>query len=186
MQLDEFLEKHKATLVKHWFDTVVASYPADTQRFIKAQNDPFANPVGQTTLRSLRALFDALLQDVDRQAVVDHLDPIIRIRAVQDFTPSRAVAFVPALKGLIAAQLGAQRHEAPIRDQWQQLEARLDAMVLIAFDIYMQCREKLSDLRVNLERDRIYQAMSRAGLIEQIDQQPETGVHAIKPKRMER
>jgi len=186
MQLDDFLAKHKTTLVKRWFDMVVATYPADTQRFIKAQKDPFANPVGQTTLNSLGALFEAIRTGMDAKAVSAHLDPVIRIRAVQNFSPSAALAFVPALKTLIAEQLGQQRHEPPIRDQWQAMEARLDAMVLNAFDIYMQCREKLADLKVNLERDRIYQAMARAGLIETNDQQPETGVHAIKHKRMER
>lgn len=181
MQLDAILEKHQATLVKRWFDKVVDTYPADTRRFIKAQKDPFANPVGQTTLNSLRALFDAVLHDMDRKAVIAHLDPVIRIRAVQAFTPSQAVSFVPALKGIVADQLGKQRFDEGLCDQWQAMDARIDALVLIAFDIYMQCREKLADLKVNLERDRIYQAMTRAGLIKEIEPKPETGVTAIQP-----
>jgi len=179
MQLDALLEKHKAALVKRWFDTVVTTYPADTQRFIKAQSDPFANPVGQTTLNSLRALLDAILHDRPRSEVIAHLDPIIRIRAVQAFTPSQAVAFVLELKGILANQAGPQRHAQGLCDQWQAIENRIDALLLTAFDIYMQCREKLADLKVNLERDRIYQAMARAGLIQPIE--PETGVTAIKP-----
>ena len=39
---------------------VVDTYPADTSRFLKRQKDPFANPVGNTTLESLEAVVGEL------------------------------------------------------------------------------------------------------------------------------
>jgi uncharacterized protein (UPF0371 family) len=55
------LAAKKQEILKRWFQATVDSYPADTARFIKNQKDPFANPVGRTTHKSLDALVDALI-----------------------------------------------------------------------------------------------------------------------------
>ena len=93
MRIENLLEQRKAAIVKKWFDRVIQTYPADTSKFLKNHKDPFANPVGQTVLRGLEALFDTLLKEPDTDTISSFLDPIIRIRAVQDFTPSKAVSF---------------------------------------------------------------------------------------------
>ena len=54
MKLDKLLSQNKTALVKRWFDEVVRTYPVDTATFLKQQKDPFANPVGRTTLKGLR------------------------------------------------------------------------------------------------------------------------------------
>jgi hypothetical protein len=44
-------------------------------------------------------------------------------------------------------------------------EARIDSLSLYAFDLYMQSREEIYELKANVERTKIYKAFERAGLI---------------------
>ena len=101
MHLQKHLTEKKSAIIKQWFDKVVNSYPLDTAHFLKSQKDPFANPVGQTTLHGLEGLFDLLFDEIDNHKAKALIDPIIRIRAIQDFTAARAVQFVFDLKTIL-------------------------------------------------------------------------------------
>ena len=166
MQIENLLEQRKAVIVKKWFDLVIQTYPADTSKFFKTQKDPFANPVGQTVLRGLEALFDILLTGPDTDTISSFLDPIIRIRAVQDFTPSKAVSFIFSLKQVIRDNLKKELKDSiSMVVELLNLESTIDELALIAFDIYMECREKIFDLKANEEKARTFAAFKRAGLI---------------------
>ncbi|NIR14663.1 MAG: hypothetical protein GWN86_12250, partial [Desulfobacterales bacterium] len=54
-----------------------------------------------TISKALENIYKELLKGVDREGVSPFLDRIIRIRAVQDFSPSQAIAFVFLLKRVI-------------------------------------------------------------------------------------
>lgn len=166
MGLEGLLEKHKPTLVKKWFDSVVRTYPADTARFLKSQKDPFANPVGRTTFKGLEGMYDQLLGEMDTETIISFLDPIIRIRAVQDFTPSQAAGFVFNLKSIIRETLGGQLREKEELKALMSLDNRIDRVGLLAFDIFMGCREKVYQLKANEIRNRVFSAFHRAGLVE--------------------
>jgi len=43
--------------------------------------------------------------------------------------------------------------------------SKLDAVALIAFDIYMTCREKVYEIKASEQRDRTFRAFHRAGLV---------------------
>ena len=97
-RLKGLVEKNKDEIVKNWFEATIQTYAPDTAQFYKGQKDQFANPVGNITAKGVGFLLDQLLNDFEPDAVKAHLDPIIRIRAVQNFTPSRATAFILLLK----------------------------------------------------------------------------------------
>jgi hypothetical protein len=168
MSLFKQLSQKKKTIIKKWFDKVVDSYPVDTAQFLKSQNDSFANPVGQTTLRSLEGMFDLIVGDFDSNTAKEHVDPVIRIRSIQDFTPSRAVRFIYDLKKIIREQVPLHSDAETMR-ACADMDQRIDAMALVAFDIYMQCREKIYDLKANEMRARTYSAFKRAGLVKEPD-----------------
>ena len=167
MELATLLEKKKATIVKKWFDQVIQTYAPDTAMFYQSQKDAFANPVGNTARQSLNRLFDALLDNGDQQELAALVDPLIRIRAVQDFTPSRAAGFVFFLKSVIRDQVRKSGKSIPL-DQLLDMESRIDKLALIGFDVFMDCREKIYSLKTNTERDKIYKAFARAGLINEV------------------
>ena len=170
MELVKNLAHKKSAIVKVWFEKVVNTYPIDTAQFLKNQKDPFSNPVGQNSLQSLQDIFDLALGGFDPKAARALIDPIIRIRAIQDFTPSQAVGFMFDLKTIIRETVPVDTTESQNLKALHALDGRIDQLGLLAFDIYMQCREKILDLKANEMRARTYAAFSRAGLIKEPDE----------------
>lgn len=166
-RLEKILAPKKNAILKRWFDATIKTYPPDAAKFFSDQKDPFDNPVGTTTHRSLSQLVDCLMAPLEAGQVQSSLDPIIRIRAVQTFTPSKAVSFVYDLKQICLELIQKDLKQADGLKSWLILSARIDAMALIAFDGYMACRERIFEIRANQEKTKIYSAFSRAGLIEE-------------------
>jgi hypothetical protein len=169
MDLVKHLAQKKSAIVQAWFEKVINTYPIDTAQFLKNQSDRFANPVGQNSLQSLREMFDLALGGFDRKTAQPLIDPIIRIRAIQDFTPIQAVRFIFDLKKIIREMASVDAKDEQGQKMLQLLNDRIDELGLLAFDIYMQCREKIYDLKANEMRARTYSAFSRAGLIKEPD-----------------
>jgi hypothetical protein len=165
MGLDILLEQRESAIVSHWVDHIVKTYAPDSAHFYKSQKDPFANPVGVTFSESLAQVFTALRTGADREVLSKHLDPVLRIRAIQAFTPAEALAFVIDLKSILRSKLKDVLKDPSMQRALNRFEDQIDALLLIAFDVYSQCREKLFELKVATEREKIYKAFARAGLI---------------------
>ena len=168
MTLKELLEKKKTTLSEKWFDSMTRSYAPETQLFMKSTSDAFANPVGSTFSQNLQLLLDELISGSTREKWVSHLDPIIRIRAIQNFSPSQAIAFVMSLKHIIRKTLGKYLTGDAIHTELLEFESKIDEMAMAAFDVYMGCREQIYSLKANTEKNKIYKAFHRAGLVTEI------------------
>lgn len=171
--LEELLKEHKAAVLKGWRDMIMEGYPEDTAAFLKKQRDPFANPVGHTICRETETLLDLLVHGVDSQRLDESLDNIMKIRAVQDFSPSRAVAFVYLLKRVIR-----DRFETEIRDKggYAELlafEQHIDSLALAAFDCYVRCRELVSTVRVNAQMRSHAKLLERLTRTNEPQEQPE-------------
>ena len=167
MEFAALLEKKKEAIVNAWFEQVIQTYAPDTAMFYQNQKDAFANPVGSTTKQSLVGLFTALLDRQENESLADIIDPLIRIRAVQNFTPSQAAGFVFSLKPIVRNYFRKNHKKLQI-DELLDVESRIDRLALIGFDVFMACREKIYSMKTNVERDKIYKAFARAGLIEEV------------------
>ncbi|MFH1726525.1 MAG: RsbRD N-terminal domain-containing protein [Elusimicrobiota bacterium] len=161
--LADLLKERRDAIVAAWFDRVAATYAPETVRFLKREKDGFSNPVGGNILRGLRGVYDGLLSGADAGALRDALDRVIRIRSVQDFSASEAVAFVFLLKGVVREALARPMREPRIREEFQAFEARVDELGLAAFDVYMSCREKLHEIRTSEVKRRSSQLFERLG-----------------------
>lgn len=117
---------------RKWLEATLASYPPETSRFLLEDKDPFRNPVGQAFKESLPVLVEEVLGEMDAARIDAALERIVKIRAVQDVTPAGAVSFVFLLKPIL---------RDPAREE------RVDRLALRAFDLYMQCREKIWAIR---------------------------------------
>ena len=169
MRLEDLLKREKAHLISKWFEALINTYPPDTSRFLKQQKDAFANPVGQTSLKALETLFDLFLTSTDHDSVVACLDPVIRIRAIQTmFSPSQVVGFIFSLKKILRTELKKELGDSAILKELHDVELKIDDIGLIAFDIFMGCREKIYEIKANEERNKIYKAFARAGLVAEI------------------
>jgi hypothetical protein len=168
MSLDNLLADKRSPIIKKWRDLLIGTYPIDTQRFFKKEKNRFSNPVGQTIAEDLEILYDELTGGNDSDKISASLDNIIRIRAVQDFRPSQAVGFVIELKKLIRNELGIRARENEIQDELEALEEKIENAALLAFDIYVKCRQKLYELRVNEAKNQVARLLERANLIIEI------------------
>lgn len=144
MRAVELAEPRKAILDR-WVESVFAGYPEETAKFLRKQSDRFANPVGMSLKEALADLLDGVLDRVDPAELEEALDRVIRVRAVQDFSARDAVGFVFDLKPLLRS--GLEAVPAGSRPSTTEIEASVDSLGLLAFDVYMRCREQVWAIR---------------------------------------
>ncbi|MGD9073781.1 MAG: RsbRD N-terminal domain-containing protein [Desulfobacteraceae bacterium] len=168
MKLEKLLSEKGPSILGKWLKLILESYPADTQRFLKKQRDPFANPIRHTISNEIENIYKELLKGVDRERVSPFLDRIIRIRAVQDFSPSLAIAFIFQLKKVIRDELEKEIREHQLSDDLSVFECKIDDLALFTFDIYMKCREKIYALSANEARNQVYRLLQKKGLMTEI------------------
>jgi hypothetical protein len=166
--LKGLLADRRPVLLKEWVRQVVDTYPADARRFLNEQKDSFANPVGRTLAAEMENLLQEIIDGPDSERVIPILDKIIRVRAVQDFQPSETVGFILELKGLIRDQLKEENQGDRFSEEMAALESRIDDLLLVAFDVYMRCRETIFEIRADQAKRQVSGLLQRAGLISEI------------------
>jgi hypothetical protein len=167
MKLESLLTQKKAAVLERWRDLIVKTYPADASEFLKREKDRFNNPVGYTIARGTEGIYDALIEGSASKVLSSTVDSIIKIRAVQDFSPSQAVAFVFLLKKAIREHLAAEMRENGLSRQLLAFESKIDELALLTFDSYMRCREKIHDIRVNEIRNGTFKLRERINLADE-------------------
>ena len=147
MSIETLLAPKKKAIVQKWIDQVLDSYGAPD--FFKKQKDRFANPIGSTVSDGLQKIFAILVEEKDLAEAAKPLEDIIKIRAVQEFAPSLAVSFVYILKNIVREELAKEKNREGVLNLLPALDSRIDKVALMAFDFYMDCRERLHQIRVN-------------------------------------
>jgi hypothetical protein len=141
MLLGDMLVESKGEIVARWVDAVLASYPEDAARIFKNGKDQFANPVGCAVKDSLWDVYALLFETEESDKVAAAIEYMVRIRAVQDFAPSAAVAAPFLLKQVVRDFCRAEK--VADLEGWQVFEAKADFLARTMFDLYMGCRERL-------------------------------------------
>ena len=147
MNLSETLQEKKKQIQSIWTDRTLDSYTSPG--FFKKSKDAIANPIGANIRDGLSALLDLILQDADTESYTKPLDQIVRIRAVQDFSPSQAVVPFLELKWVIRQVLNDSNKTKHLIHELAELDCKIDRLALAAFDKYMECREQLYKVRIN-------------------------------------
>ena len=183
MSIKDILTEKRSVILGRWFDSIVDGYPADTAKFIKGQKDRFANPVGSTILKGIEDIFDEILAGGDKERVSEFLDNVVRIRAVQDFTPSESVSFIFLLKKIIREELKSGQYEP---DELVSFEAEIDSLALLSFDIFMKCRERLFEVKMNEFRNMTNRLLRMADLVSEVkDEDFKEDLNILKAQRKE-
>ena len=173
MRLENLLLEKRAVLFQRWLDLVLATYPLETTNLLRKEKNEFANPVGHTISRGLSDLYDQLVQhgDIDPEKISPLLDQIIRIRAIQDFSPSRALAFIFHLKKVVRGELENEIRASTLSpEELFAFDSKIDQIGLLAFNVYMACREKLYEIRINEVKNRTHRLLQRANLIAELSE----------------
>lgn len=138
-------------IAKEWLKQTAATYPLQTVEHLLRERDAFRNPVGHALRTQLPLITEELLGEMDQGRLSAALENIIRIRAVQNFSASQSIEFLFLLK-LILRQ--GRKH---LDEDQVALEERIDQAVLVAFDLYVKCREKIYALMADEARRRVAQ-----------------------------
>lgn len=169
MRVLDMLREKRDEIVEGWTEAIFRTYPLDTVGFMRRQADQFANPIRHRTRDAVPKIVDALLEEgLDSEKIIGPLDDIIRIRAVQDFTPAKSVGIVFLLKSLLREKLAKQLDTPDTARELLQFESKIDSLALISFDIYTQCQKKIFSMRVDEIKNRQASLLRRAGLILEI------------------
>jgi hypothetical protein len=149
------LRNCREAILSRWRALAVGVYPERGARFILGEPDPFRNPVGHVTAESLGDLYDGIVAGASAEEMRAALDGIVRIRAVQELSPSDAVGFVFLLKRAIREEVGNGPGEPAGGLDPTDLFERVDRLALQAFDQFLRCREQVYDLRLKEIRGRV-------------------------------
>ena len=146
--IKDFLQQNKEALLQEWFDLTVKTYEPEMARFLKAEKDQFSNPVRNTIITSFENIFDTILSE---NGYVDKigLEEIIKVRAVQDFSPSDALSFLFDLKKIIRSKLANSESHTNSVIELQKLDEQFDSLLKQAFDIYNECRAKIQEIKIS-------------------------------------
>lgn len=147
MELKKALTDKKKDIVALWIERTLDSYISPG--FFKKATDPFANPVGSSITTGLTRLFDALLEGSGGEGYAGPLDQVVRIRAVQEFTPAQAIAPFLELKWVIRQIFSSDKAAKPLIASLDHLDCEIDRIALAAFDVYSGCREQVYQNRVD-------------------------------------
>jgi hypothetical protein len=155
MKLLKLLSERKASLTDRWLQRLFESYPPETAIFLKKENNRFDNPAGHQLSQGLARIIETLVQETDRDQMVAALDEVIRLRALQNFSPSQALAFIFLLKNVMREELAPELKDGQFSPELQELESRIDGMALLGFEVYTARREKLYEIRVTEVKNRV-------------------------------
>jgi hypothetical protein len=147
-KLEKLLKEKKKEILVKWEDSILSSYEPDTFKIFKTQKNQFANPVGHKVRIGLNELFDVLCDTSDEEVLTPDLEELIKLRAVQEFSASDAVSFVFNLKKIVREELK-KKDVASFYNEWLAFDARIDAAVLVIFDMFMRSRDQVHRVRLN-------------------------------------
>jgi hypothetical protein len=147
--LRSFLQEHQSAIIERWLADTRATYRSTVGEFLQRTQDPFANPVGNALTKGITGIFECLCANKPIENARGSLDEIVKIRAVQDFSPPQALSFIFLLKQAVRKELGGKIDNPELFADLAAFESRIDQVGLLAFDIYVNCRERVYQLRVD-------------------------------------
>ena len=140
--------KQRGAILKNWYDTTMLCYFPDADESFR-RSTGFSNPVGQTFQQAMTAILTGLADTAELTVFHAPLDRIIRVLAVQGLPSGVAIRFLNVLRNQL--ECVSDLSDAEKKD-WS---GRLDNLAEMAVEIWCECRETLSQLRINELRSRI-------------------------------
>ena len=147
--LINMLLTRKKEIHEKWVNLIFDDYQSEGAKFFREHKDPFINPVGGIISKDTMVLYDQLLGTMDTAAINQSLDNIIKIRAIQELSPVEAVAFLYQLKEVIIGELDDGDFVKATTADLIEIFDRIDRLTKIAFEIYMNNREKINQIRIH-------------------------------------
>lgn len=165
MKLLQLLSEKQKAILDRWLSLIFSTYPPETAGFLRTEKDRFSNPVAYRISEGAKGLVKAVIFGATPEELYQYLDEIIRIRALQQFSPSQALAFVFFLKKVVREELAQEIKADPaLAGEMLELESQIDGLALLGFDVYLKRREKLYEIRVDEVKRSVSGLLRKAGV----------------------
>jgi len=145
--LKQYLQQNRESILRGWFELTINTYGPEMVRFLKKEKNQFSNPVGNIIITSLESIYDGILNG-DGVDEYHGLEEIIKVRAVQDFSPSNALSFLFDLKNIIRTSFSKNEQKPETMEELADFDKRFDLLLMRAFDIYNNCRLKIQEIKM--------------------------------------
>jgi hypothetical protein len=152
MNLFEYLESNKRIVLEKWYNSVIDTYPIDSSKLFLGIKDKFSNPVGHSFEKVLPEIYDNIMNSGKPAVIKESLEEIIKLRAVQNFSPGQAVGFLFLLKNTVREMIIKEEDLEVDLNDILTFESKIDIIVSYCFDIYMKMKEKLFEIKANETR----------------------------------
>jgi len=152
--IEACLKKYHDELLKAWFELLINSYPQESVKYFEKHKNTFTNPVGSNIHLAMDNILKELSGEKDADKIYSELEMILRIRAVQDVKASQAVSFIMAFKPLLAKVLAPDLAKGEISQaQLEDFYGYIDTLAMLGFDIYVESRELIYQMRIKQIRE---------------------------------
>ncbi|MEW6663289.1 MAG: RsbRD N-terminal domain-containing protein [Bacillota bacterium] len=162
--MEDLVLQRKNLILQKWFQQLLETYPQETARFLLKEKDQFANPVGHSIYEGMKGLLEQLINGPDKEKLYASIEQMIKIRAVQEYSPSQAIGFVFMLKKVIREELAAEIRQVSCQDLLA-FDSKIDEIGLLSFDIYAECRERVCQIRIDEMKNRTQRVVQRINML---------------------
>lgn len=149
------LRARREAIAREWIERTFATYPSPTARFLAREQDAFRNPVGHLLREVLPAVVDEVLGRGDVVRIGRLLDRVVRLRAVQEDSADKALAFVPLLRDVVRDEI-ARVGDREASGVPGELGERIQAIEHAASELFVTCRADLGEIRARALRRRTW------------------------------
>ncbi|MFP5231400.1 MAG: RsbRD N-terminal domain-containing protein [Acidobacteriota bacterium] len=132
------------SIVDAWFLKSIEIYPPAVRDTLIRTTDQFRNPLAFNLRQSLETLVHQVADRMNPEAVNKALDGIVRLRAVQECSPSEAVSF--------AARLDEVIREQQAETLFPNLKQHIGQLTECALQQYNSCKEEILQIRSRSQR----------------------------------
>jgi hypothetical protein len=148
MTLKDLLAEKKEIILQRWLNRVLEAYPPDTRRFFRENKSLYSNPVGFTLRKGMEGIIAQVLHPLSEEAARAILEPVMKVRAVENLPPSRGVDFILPLREVLSEIVREEKRKDFSGQEWLDLNSRIRRLALLGMNLYSECREKVNQLRI--------------------------------------
>lgn len=149
MTIAEVLEQKRSLVQSKWIDSVINSYPSESAKFIVGNKNKFTNPLGYTVENSINTICSNYLNSEKQNECEEAIEAIVRLRAVQDFTPAKAIGIMFDFKSIVLTEIRDMIDTKDRFDEYLLIETQIDKLIDYALNFYIECRERVNEIKAN-------------------------------------
>lgn len=138
--MPDLLRARREVLLNDWHNRILNAHEPETATLLRNVPDRFANPVAHAFREAIEAIYRILIGEDDVN--VGPVDYAVKIRAVQERDPEKAIQFIAPIRDIVRERFGGRVPDEELR----ALESRMDWIMVMASEMFAAHRERIASL----------------------------------------